>query len=110
LSASPSSYRPVWWWSNRRANAAIVPVRDAQQRDTGVHRLAVGKVLAKPPVAVNNMTQTKLNVNMFTTDVNVQPGDSGSPALALQSGEFVLVGFGGRNDVLGRNVHLCESD
>jgi hypothetical protein len=73
--------------------AAIVPVRDAQNRDTGVHRLAVGKVLAKAPVAVNNMTQTKLNVNMFTTDVDVRPGDSGSPVLALQGGDPVLVGL-----------------
>jgi hypothetical protein len=73
--------------------AAIVPVRDAQNRDTGAHQLAVGKVLAKAPVAVNHMTQTKLNVNMFTTDVDVQPGDSGSPVLALQGGEPVLVGL-----------------
>jgi V8-like Glu-specific endopeptidase len=39
------------------------------------------------------MTQTKLNVNMFTTDVDVQPGDSGSPVLALQAGKPVLVGL-----------------
>jgi hypothetical protein len=73
--------------------AAIVPVRNAQHQDTGVRRLAVGKVLAKAPVAVNSMTQTKLNVNMFTTDVDVQPGDSGSPVLALQADQPVLVGL-----------------
>jgi hypothetical protein len=73
--------------------AAIVPVRDAESRDTGRHRLAVGKVLARVPVAVNSMTQTKLNVNMFTTDVDVQPGDSGSPVLALRAGKPVLVGM-----------------
>ena len=73
--------------------AAIVPVRNRQHRDTGAHRLAVGKVLAKAPVAVNSMTQTKLNVNMFTTDVDVQPGDSGSPVLALQAAKPVLVGL-----------------
>jgi V8-like Glu-specific endopeptidase len=39
------------------------------------------------------MTQTKLNVNMFTTDVDVQPGDSGSPVLALQQDQPVLVGL-----------------
>jgi len=55
--------------------------------------LAVGKVLAKAPVAVNSMTQTKLNVNMFTTDVDVQPGDSGSPVLALRQDQPVLVGL-----------------
>ena len=73
--------------------AAIVPVRNAESRDTGRHRLAVGKVLARVPVAVNSMTQTKLNVNMFTTDVDVQPGDSGSPVLALRAGKPVLVGM-----------------
>ncbi len=73
--------------------AAIVPVRNAQRQDTGSRRLAVGKVLAKAPVAVNSMTQTKLNVNMFTTDVDVQPGDSGSPVLALQGKQPVLVGL-----------------
>jgi hypothetical protein len=73
--------------------AAIVPVRNAQRQDTGDRRLAVGKVLAKAPVAVNSMTQTKLNVNMFTTDVDVQPGDSGSPVLALQGNQPVLVGL-----------------
>jgi Trypsin-like peptidase domain len=73
--------------------AAIVPVRNAQSRDTGRQRLAVGKVLARVPVAVNSMTQTKLNVNMFTTDVDVQPGDSGSPVLALRAGKPVLVGM-----------------
>jgi hypothetical protein len=73
--------------------AAIVPVRDAAYDDTGTHRLAVGKVLARVPVAVNSMTQTKLNINMFTTDIEVQPGDSGSPVLALHRGEPVLVGL-----------------
>lgn len=73
--------------------AAIVPVRNAQHQETGAHRLAVGKVLAKAPVAVNSMTQTKLNVNMFTTDVDVQPGDSGSPVLALQADKPVLIGL-----------------
>jgi hypothetical protein len=73
--------------------AAIVPVRNGAYDDTGVHRLAVGKVLARVPVAVNSMTQTKLNINMFTTDVDVQPGDSGSPVLALRQGEPVLVGL-----------------
>jgi hypothetical protein len=73
--------------------AAIVPVRNAENHDTGRHRLAVGKVLARVPVAMNSMTQTKLNVNMFTTDVDVQPGDSGSPVLALRAGKPVLVGM-----------------
>ena len=61
--------------------------------DTGQDRLVLGKVLAKVPVATNNLTQTKLNVNMFTTDLVVQPGDSGSPVLALQAGKPVLVGL-----------------
>jgi hypothetical protein len=73
--------------------AAIVPVRNAESNDTGRYRLAVGKVLARVPVAMNSMTQTKLNVNMFTTDVDVQPGDSGSPVLALRAGKPVLVGM-----------------
>jgi hypothetical protein len=73
--------------------AAIVPLRDSQRQDTGAYRLAVGKVLAKAPVAVNSMIQTKLNVNMFTTDVDVQPGDSGSPVLALRAEQPVLVGL-----------------
>ena len=53
----------------------------------------LGKVLAKVPVAMSNLTQIKLNVNMFTTDLAVQPGDSGSPVLALQAGKPVLVGL-----------------
>jgi hypothetical protein len=44
-------------------------------------------------VATNSLTQTKLNVNMFTTDLAVQPGDSGSPVLALQGGKPVLIGM-----------------
>ncbi|MGE3538208.1 MAG: hypothetical protein AB7N91_12355 [Candidatus Tectimicrobiota bacterium] len=57
------------------------------------HRLALGKVLAKVPVATNALTQTTLNVNMFTTDIPAEPGDSGSPVLALQGGKPVLVGL-----------------
>jgi hypothetical protein len=72
--------------------AAIVTARDHGALDTDVQRLVVGKVLAKVPVATNSMTQTKLNVNMFTTDLAVQPGDSGSPVLALREGKPVLVG------------------
>jgi hypothetical protein len=72
--------------------AAMVTARDHGALDTDVQRLVVGKVLAKVPVATNSMTQTKLNVNMFTTDLAVQPGDSGSPVLALREGQPVLVG------------------
>ena len=50
-------------------------------------------VLAKVPVATNYLTQTKLNVNMFTADLAVQPGDSGSPVLALHAGKPVLIGL-----------------
>lgn len=73
--------------------AAIVTVRGDKSSDTGYDRLVLGKVLAKVPVATNILTQTKLNVNMFTTDLPVQPGDSGSPVLALQDGKPVLVGL-----------------
>jgi Trypsin-like peptidase domain len=73
--------------------AAIVTARNDQAHDRGQDRLVLGKVLAKVPVATNNLTQTKLNVNMFTTDLAVQPGDSGSPVLALRAGKPVLVGL-----------------
>ena len=73
--------------------AAIVTSRTEKAHDTGQDRLVLGKVLAKVPVATNNLTQTKLNVNMFTTDLPVQPGDSGSPVLALRAGKPVLVGL-----------------
>lgn len=73
--------------------AAIVTLRNDSIHDTGQDRLVVGKVLAKVPVATNSLTQTKLNVNMFTTDLPVQPGDSGSPVLALASDKPVLVGL-----------------
>jgi len=73
--------------------AAIVTSRTDKAYDTGQDRLVLGKVLAKVPVATNNLTQTKLNVNMFTTDLPVQPGDSGSPVLALRAGKPVLVGL-----------------
>jgi hypothetical protein len=73
--------------------AAIVTARNDQADDRGQDRLVLGKVLAKVPVATNSLTQTKLNVNMFTTDLAVQPGDSGSPVLALRAGKPVLVGL-----------------
>lgn len=73
--------------------AALVTSRNDKVSDTGQDRLVIGKVLAKVPVATNTMTQTKLNVNMFTTDLAVQPGDSGSPVLALRAGKPVLVGL-----------------
>jgi S1-C subfamily serine protease len=73
--------------------AAIVTSRNDKADDTGQDRLVLGKVLAKVPVATNNLTQTKLNVNMFTTDLAVRPGDSGSPVLALRAGKPVLVGL-----------------
>jgi hypothetical protein len=73
--------------------AAIVTLRNNQADDQGKDRLVLGKVLAKVPVATNSLTQTKLNVNMFTTDLAVQPGDSGAPVLALRAGRPVLVGL-----------------
>jgi S1-C subfamily serine protease len=73
--------------------ATVVTVRDDNRHDSGQDRLVLGKVLAKVPVATNSLTQTKLNVNMFTTDLPVQPGDSGSPVLALWDGKPVLVGL-----------------
>lgn len=73
--------------------ATVIFTRDAQGTDTGVDQLVVGKVLAKSPVATNSLTQTKLNVNMFTTDLAVHPGDSGSPVLAIRNGQPVLIGL-----------------
>jgi len=73
--------------------AAIVTSRNEPASDTRQDHLVLGKVLAKVPVATNNLTQTKLNVNMFTTDLLVRPGDSGSPVLALRAGKPVLVGL-----------------
>ncbi len=73
--------------------AALVTARNGQADDQGTDRLVLGKVLAKVPVATNSLTQTKLNVNMFITDLAVQPGDSGSPVLALRAGKPVLVGL-----------------
>jgi len=73
--------------------AALVTARNGQGDDKGQDRLVLGKVLAKVPVATNSLTQTKLNVNMFTTDLAVQPGDSGSPVLALRAGKPVLIGL-----------------
>jgi hypothetical protein len=73
--------------------AAVVPIRDTKGQPTGSDRLVTGKVLARGPVATSNMTQTQLNVNMFTTDIAMEPGDSGSPVLALRNGKPVLVGL-----------------
>jgi hypothetical protein len=73
--------------------AAIISSRHGEAQNTRASRLIVGKVLARVPVATNSLTQTKLNVNMFTTDLAVQPGDSGSPVLAIQAGKPVLVGL-----------------
>jgi hypothetical protein len=72
---------------------ALVTAWNGKAHDTGQDRLVIGKVLAKVPVATNALTQTKLNVNMFTADLAVQPGDSGSPVFALQAGKPVLVGL-----------------
>jgi len=71
----------------------LVTSWNGKAHDTGQDHLVVGKVLAKVPVATNYLTQTKLNVNMFTADLAVQPGDSGSPVFALQAGKPVLVGL-----------------
>ena len=71
----------------------LVTSWNGKTHDTGQDHLVIGKVLAKVPVATNNLTQTKLNVNMFTTDLAVQPGDSGSPVFALQAGKPVLIGL-----------------
>jgi S1-C subfamily serine protease len=87
------SERPTGGLQAGNCIAAIVTVRTDEARDTGLDRLVLGKVLAKVPVATNSMTQTKLNVNMVTTDLAVQPGDSGSPVLALRGGKPVLVGL-----------------
>jgi S1-C subfamily serine protease len=73
--------------------ATVVASGGNAQPDARQDRLITGKVLARVPVAVNSMTQTKLNINMFTTDLAVKPGDSGSPVLALQAGKPVLVGL-----------------
>jgi Trypsin-like peptidase domain len=72
---------------------ALVTAWNGKAHDTGQDRLVSGKVLAKVPVATNYLTQTKLNVNMFTADLAVQPGDSGSPVFALQGGKPVLIGL-----------------
>jgi Trypsin-like peptidase domain len=72
---------------------ALVTAWNGKVHDTGQDRLVIGKVLAKVPVATNALTQTKLNVNMFTADLAVQAGDSGSPVFALQAGKPVLVGL-----------------
>ena len=72
---------------------ALVTSRNEKTYDTGQDHLVIGKVLAKVPVSTNYLTQTKLNINMFTADLAVQPGDSGSPVFALQAGKPVLVGL-----------------
>jgi hypothetical protein len=71
----------------------LVTSWNGKAHDTGQDHLVIGKVLAKVPVATNYLTQTKLNVNMFTADLAVQPGDSGSPVFALQAGKPVLIGL-----------------
>ena len=71
----------------------LVTAWNGRTHDTGQDRLVIGKVLAKVPVATNSLTQTKLNVNMFTADLAVQPGDSGAPVFALQAGKPVLIGL-----------------
>jgi len=73
--------------------ATLVTSRSEKVYDTGQDHLVIGKVLAKVPVATNYLTQTKLNVNMFTADLAVQPGDSGAPVFALQGGKPVLIGL-----------------
>ncbi len=72
---------------------ALVTAWNGKAHDTGQDHLVIGKVLAKVPVATNYLTQTKLNVNMFTADLAIQPGDSGSPVFALQGGKPVLIGL-----------------
>ena len=57
----------------------LVTARNEKAYDTGQDHLIIGKVLAKVPVATNYLTQTKLNVNMFTADLAVQPGDIALP-------------------------------
>ena len=71
----------------------LVTSRTEKAYDTGQDQLVLGKVLAKVPVATNYLTQTRLNVNMFTADLAVHPGDSGSPVFALKAGKPVLIGL-----------------
>jgi hypothetical protein len=71
----------------------LVTARTEKAYDTGQDHLIIGKVLAKVPVATNYLTQTRLNVNMFTADLAVHPGDSGSPVFALKAGKPVLIGL-----------------
>lgn len=73
--------------------AAVVIERQAEAHNRRADRLVVGKVLTRVPVTVSSLMQTKLNANMVTTDLAVEPGDSGAPVLALQAGKPVLVGL-----------------
>ena len=75
---------------------AIVRVRDADGNRTGMSELRVGKVLADKPIVPPGYEDSLpwFNLNDFTMDILMLPGDSGSPILGFIDGVPVVIGIG----------------
>lgn len=73
---------------------AIVRVRDAEGKRSTKSELRFGKVIAAKPIVPPGDEDALpwFNLNDFTMDVLLLPGDSGSPILAFLDGVPVIVG------------------
>jgi hypothetical protein len=75
---------------------AIVRVRDADGNRTTMSELRVGKVVADKPIVPPGYEDQLpwFNLNDFTMDINLLPGDSGSPIIGFIDGVPYVVGVG----------------
>jgi hypothetical protein len=75
---------------------AIVRVRDAAGDRTTLSELRIGKVVADKPIVPPGYEDQLpwFNLNDFTIDILLLPGDSGSPIIGFIDGVPYLVGIG----------------
>jgi hypothetical protein len=75
---------------------AIVRVRDAAGDRTSLSEIRIGKVLSDKPIVPPGYEDQLpwFNLNDFTMDINLLPGDSGSPILGFIDGVPYIVGVG----------------
>lgn len=86
---------------------AVVRVRDADGNRTPMAELRIGKVLAEKPIVPPGYEDQLpwFNLNDFTMDINLLPGDSGSPILGFIDGVPYIVGVGRAAAYIGDQVY-----
>lgn len=96
-------YRTTWTWGEGMSLieegdvvATIVRVRDTDNSKLWHSEIRWGKVInsrpAVPPGYPNELLAW-FSLNDFTTDIQVYPGDSGSPIFAFNNGKPVIIGL-----------------